>query len=84
MQLVPQRGRAWELALKLPLLPALKAGGVLPARTKHRFDGQHYWEVGARDFRRGRLEAVLRHRFTIAETLVVPDHPYHRFYVLNT
>lgn len=80
---VPQRGRAWELAVKLPFLPALKAGGVLPARTRHRFDGQHHWEVGARDFRRRRLEAALGSRFTIAETLVVPDHPYHRFYVLT-
>jgi SAM-dependent methyltransferase len=79
---VPQRGRAWELALKLPFLPALRSGGVLPARTRHRFDGQHHWEVGARQLRRGRLEAVLGSRFTIAETLVVPDHPYHRFYVL--
>lgn len=81
---VPQRGRAWELAVKLPLLPAFKAGGVLRARTRHRFDGQHHWELGARDFRRPRLEELLRRRFTIAETFVVPDHPYHRFYVLTT
>ena len=80
---VPQRGRAWELAVKLPFLRAFKAGGVLPARTRHRFDGQHYWELGARDFRRSRLEAALRRHFTIAETFVVPDHPYHRFYALS-
>jgi hypothetical protein len=80
---LPQRGRAWELALRIPFLPGLRAGGVLPARTRHRFDGQHYWEVGARDFRRSRVEAALGSRFTIAETFVVPDHPYHRFYVLE-
>jgi SAM-dependent methyltransferase len=80
---VPQRGRAWELAVKLPFLPALKAGGVLPARTRHRFDGQHRWELGARDFPRSRVETALAARFTIAHTLVVPDHPYHRFYVLT-
>ncbi len=80
---VPQRGRAWELAVKVPFLRAFKAGGVLPARTRHRFDGQHYWELGAREFRRSRLEAALARHFTIAETFVVPDHPYHRFYVLT-
>jgi hypothetical protein len=79
---VPQRGRAWEIAVRIPFLPGVRVGGVLPARTRHRFDGQHYWEVGARDFRRRRVEAAFGSHFAIEETLVVPDHPYHRFYVL--
>jgi Methyltransferase domain len=78
---VPQRGRAWELVVRAPLLPRFSAGGVLPARTRHDFDGQHYWELGARGFRRRHFEAILRRHFSSFSTFVVDDNPYHRFYV---
>jgi ubiquinone/menaquinone biosynthesis C-methylase UbiE len=78
---IPQRGRAWELAFRLPAMPRFAAGGVLPARTRHAFNGHHYWELGARGFRRRQFEAILRRAFPSFSTFVVTDNPYQRFYV---
>jgi SAM-dependent methyltransferase len=80
---LPQRGRSWEFAFRLSPLPRLHLGGKLPARTRHRWDGQHHWELGARDYPRQRVESLLAQRFAIRQTFVVPDNPYHRFYVLD-
>jgi SAM-dependent methyltransferase len=80
---IPQRGRAWEIVVRLPILPKVARGGVLPARTRHSFDGTHHWEVGARGLRRSRFEAVLTDHFTVFSTYVVTDNPYHRFYVAD-
>ena len=80
---IPQRGRMWKLSARLPPLPAIAAAGVLPARTRHRFDGQHHWELGASNARRGTVEALMRRRFEIEEAFTVIEHPYHRFYLLR-
>jgi SAM-dependent methyltransferase len=80
---LPQRGRSWEFAFRLSPLPRVHVGGKLPARTRHRWDGQHHWELGARDYPRRRVESILAERFAIRRTFLAPENPYHRFYVLE-
>jgi hypothetical protein len=54
-------------------------GGSLHVGTpwRHRFDGQHYWEVGARAVRE-----LLARSFNVEREYTVAEMPYHRFYVL--
>lgn len=80
---VPQRGRMWRLNVRLPYLPQVAAAGVLPARTPHAFDGQHHWELGARNSPRRAVEQLLSRSFAIERTYTVVEHPYHRFYLLR-
>lgn len=80
---LPQRGRMWKLSLRLPYLPAIATTGVLPARTPHTFDGEHHWELGASNSRRGAVEDLMSRFFAIEQTFAVFEHPYHRFYLLR-
>lgn len=80
---IPQRGRAFEFALRLPPFKRVAVGRVMPARTDQVFDGQHYWELGARNYRRPRVEKALQEHFAIDGSYVVSDNPYHRFYRLR-
>lgn len=80
---LPQRGRSWELAIRLPALPRLHLSGKLPSLSQHRFDGQHHWEVGARNYRRSLVESRIRAVFEIEREFLVPENTYHRFYVLR-
>jgi SAM-dependent methyltransferase len=78
---VPQRGRSWAVAIKPPLMRPFAASGVLPARTPHRYDGHHYWELDARSTTRRDFETLLHASFPSFSSFVVKDNPYHRFYV---
>lgn len=52
---------------------------------KHRFDGEHYWEINKRGFELARVSAEFtRAGLRIDRTYRVPENPYHRFFVCNT
>jgi SAM-dependent methyltransferase len=80
---VPQRGRTWEVNVRVPLVGRLERAGSLPARTRHTFDGQHHWELGRGGLARSVFERTLADSARVERTFVVPSNPYHRFYVLR-
>lgn len=54
----------------------------LPVAPKHRFDGQHYWEIGKRGFPLARiLRTFAESGLHCQETWVNPYWAYHRFFV---
>lgn len=64
-----------DLALDYPRL--------LP--KKHRFDGQHHWEIGKRDYPLERVRAAIDSAgLTATRTHRDYEDPYHRFFVCRT
>jgi SAM-dependent methyltransferase len=80
---IPTKGRSWEFAFWLSPLPRVHLGGKFPARTNHVFDGQHYWELGARNYPRHAVEQKIKEIFTIRRQFQVAENPFHRFYILG-
>ena len=51
---------------------------------KHRFDGEHHWEIGKRGYRqRAILEAIGRAGLEVRSHWRVPEHPSHHFFDLR-
>ena len=51
---------------------------------KHRFDGEHHWEMGKRGYRQARiLEAMESAGLDVRKHWRVPEHPYHHFFELR-
>jgi ubiquinone/menaquinone biosynthesis C-methylase UbiE len=51
---------------------------------KHRFDGEHYWEINKRGFRLRAVTAEMAcNGLTLRDTWLNPYNPYHRFFVLQ-
>jgi len=51
---------------------------------RHRFDGEHHWEINKRGYRLGEVITVLTHAdVTLVDTWLNPYNPYHRFFVLE-
>lgn len=80
---VPHRGRHWVLSLKLPAMRKLHLQGHLLALRPFKFDGQHYWEMGAPGTRSGWFVRSLENHFAIVRSYSVIGNPYHSFFVLE-
>lgn len=50
---------------------------------KHQFDGQHYWEMGKKDYSRKKIKKIIEKKFLIVseETPFLDD--YHHFFMLK-
>jgi hypothetical protein len=83
---LPQAGMNVGIALGVHIHQFFNNRGAsmhLGAPWRHRFDGQHYWEVGARGTGRKAVRGLFAQRFTVSREYTVAEMPYHRFYVLK-
>jgi SAM-dependent methyltransferase len=83
---LPQAGFGVGFGWSLHLLKLFNDRGIavnVGTPWRHKFDGQHYWEVGARGTGRKAVRHVLSQGFELEREYVVPELVYHRFYVLR-
>lgn len=55
----------------------------IPFKKSHKFDGEHYWELGKRKYNKKSFEKILLKYFSIVDTFCHPLDPIHRFYILK-
>jgi len=55
----------------------------LPFPSKHKFDGQHHWEIGYKGYSRRKIRNIISNHFYIIREYLVPEHQDHRVYVLQ-
>jgi len=83
---MPDATRAYRVLIQIPKIGVLKK--LIPLSQlkppKHKFDGQHYWEIGKAGYPLRRiLNDIERVGFRIIKTYRVFEMPYHRFLVLE-
>jgi ubiquinone/menaquinone biosynthesis C-methylase UbiE len=86
---LPEVNKAIKVEIKLPGIKSKKLMfRVLPFEVKHRFDGEHYWEIGKKEtplrYVRGTILKVAReNNFMIVRDYRLFENHYHRFFVLK-
>lgn len=81
---LPHFGPAIKFLLKLPFFPEIKFIIKLPYPKKHVFKGEHYWEIGKKDYYLKKIkDDIGKCGFKIAEDYVVFENPLHHFFVLK-
>ena len=73
-----------RIALGLSFKGRVQTGFDYPALwpRKHRFDGEHHWEIGKRGFPLRRISKALEEAgLSVGEIHRDYDDPYHRFFV---
>jgi ubiquinone/menaquinone biosynthesis C-methylase UbiE len=82
---LPHAGFVFSLGFKFPLLPRFEYIWKLPFFwKKHRFQGEHYWELGKRDYGVSRLKKLFKtNGFTVRGARLRADDPAHYFFILE-
>jgi SAM-dependent methyltransferase len=82
---LPDCTRVLPLSIRLPRIGGLRLLIPMPRLTppKHRFDGEHYWEIGKRGYSLRRIVSEMHAAgLDVRKTFRVFEMPYHRFFVL--
>lgn len=80
---LPHFGPPVKLSFKLPFLPEVRMACKIPYPRAHRFDGQHYWEIGKRGYPASRVRAILNRHGTLQQEFIPFENQYHHFFVIK-
>jgi len=70
--------------LKIPLIPEIKFSLTIPQFfKKHKFDGEHYWEIGARGYSLNKIKNIISKYFKIKKVFSPYENKYHIFFFLE-
>ena len=83
---LPHSGHAASAEVRLPGLGVrrlrLACGKLIP--RPHRFDGEHYWQIGYKGYPLARVLTAMREAgFEVVKTYRCWEVPWHRFFVLK-
>ncbi len=82
---LPHPGWVFSCEIKLPLLPRLEFLFQIPFFwQEHRFNGEHYWELGKKGYPVSRFVACARGAgLKLVSSQKHADDPVHRFFVFS-
>jgi len=83
---LPDASRVYSINLQIPKKGAIKKLIPLPESLNkvHNFDGQHYWEIGKKEYPLRKIISDAQEvGFIIQKTYRIFEFPYHRFFVLK-
>lgn len=82
---LPDTGIVFMISIKIPILRQRTLFFKLPFFwKKHKFDGEHYWEIGKKDFLLRRIKKDIESTGLIIEKeKVYYDDPAHHFFILK-
>jgi SAM-dependent methyltransferase len=81
---VPDKTRQYRIDVTLPKLGRRRRNWIRPLRKPiaHQFNGEHYWELGKKDYPVERLSASIEASgFRLLKTYRLWEHPMHRMFV---
>lgn len=83
---IPDISIVYRFYIHIPKIGEIKKLIPLPRLKKpiHKFDGQHYWEIGKAGYSLNKIVANMQKvGFTVVNTYRVFEYPYHRFFILR-
>jgi ubiquinone/menaquinone biosynthesis C-methylase UbiE len=84
---LPDKDRFYSIAAKLPLMNRVRRLCVecpFLFPKKHKYDGEHYWEIGKKGYSLGRIcKSINNSGFTITSTYRMCEIPSQRIFVVR-
>jgi len=83
---LPDVTTVYRVYIELPRIRPIKImiRHPIPRPSIHCYDGQHYWEIGKKNFPLKKIEnEIILSGFKIIKTYRIFEYPYHRFFLLS-
>lgn len=80
---LPHFGPPVKFLIKLPFLPEIKFSFKIPFYKKNIFNGEHYWEIGKRDYSPSKIRDIIKKHFKIKREFIPFENQYHHFFILE-
>jgi ubiquinone/menaquinone biosynthesis C-methylase UbiE len=83
---LPERSKYFRLDLNIYPIITKRLCFTIPSLLSqvHEFDGEHYWEIGKKDFSLKRIKRLFEtNSFNILRDYRVPEKPFHHIFVLE-
>jgi len=78
---LPHYGSNINFSLKLPFFRQMRFNFKIFSQMKHIWDGQHYWEIGKKNFEYQKVKKVIAEVLDIVHDFVPFENNYHHFFV---
>ncbi len=73
-----------KFEVTLPKSRKIKLNIIIPMfYKKHKFDGQHYWEIGKKNYSRRKIREIIEQHFKIKAIFTPEENTYHTFFLLE-
>jgi hypothetical protein len=81
---LPYSAMKYKFEVKLPVIKTVKIDVYIHKFFKrHKFDGEHYWEIGTHGHTKRSVRKSMENFFTVTKWYVAPYNPCHVFFVLR-
>lgn len=80
---LPHFGPMVAFSLKIPFVPQIRIALKIPFPKKHVFNGQHYWEIGKRNYPASLIHNRISTHGMLVKNFVPFGSPYNHFFVIN-
>lgn len=80
---LPHPGTTVKFECKVPGLPRVRAAHKIRRAKEHVFNGEHYWEIGKKDYPLARIKASLQNYFMITREYIPYENQDHHFFILK-
>lgn len=80
---LPHFGPPVKFLLKVPFLKEIKIHFKIPYPRPHKFNGEHYWEIGKIEYSQDKIRKIISKYFIIKKEFVPFENQYHHFFILT-
>jgi len=72
-----------KISFKAPFTKEIKISFKIPFPKKHKFNGEHQWEIGKRGYSSRKIRKIINKYFNIKKEFIPFENQYHHFYILE-
>jgi ubiquinone/menaquinone biosynthesis C-methylase UbiE len=80
---LPHYGPIFKFSLKIPILRYFKYSFKIPFHKTHKFNGEHYWEIGKKNYSLKKIKLKINKFFIIEKDFLIFESDYHHFFILK-